>query len=150
MRVRSFLTTKAATFCPPPVLADLWRQLARVASRRAPHALLMVVHEVVGAQHAPARARLRLAAVLVARGLRAAGAARRGSLGPSDSEATLLRLGGPAVRRSGKHEAAVLFTPHDGSARNVPRQGAKVHQLASEIPLRLPDVRSACAVTDRH
>ena len=62
-----FLTTKAATSCPPPVLADLWRQLARVASRRAPHALLMVVHEVVGAQHAPARARLRLAAVLVAR-----------------------------------------------------------------------------------
>ena len=31
------------------------------------HALLMAVHEVVGTQHAPARARLRLAAVLVAR-----------------------------------------------------------------------------------
>ena len=75
------LTTKAAHFCPPPVLADLWRQLARGASRRAPHALLMVVHEVVGAQHAPARARLRLAAVLAARGL-------GGALGPSDSEAT--------------------------------------------------------------
>ena len=68
------LTTKAATSCPPLILADLWRQLARGASRRAPHALLMVVHEVVGAQHAPARARLRLAAVSVARGLRVAGA----------------------------------------------------------------------------
>ena len=76
--------------------------------------------------------------------------ARRGSLGPSDSEATLLRLGGPAVRMSGKHEAALLFTPHDGSARNVPRQGAKVHLIASEIPLRLPDVRSAYAVTGHH
>ena len=32
-----------------------------------PHALLMAVHEVVGTQHAPAHARLRLAAVLVAR-----------------------------------------------------------------------------------
>ena len=75
--------------------------------------------------------------------------ARRGSLGPSDSEATLLRLGGPAVRMSGKHEAAILFTPHDGSARNVPRQGAKVHLIASAIRLRLPDVRSAYAVTGR-
>ena len=60
------------------------------------------------------------------------------------------RQGCPAT---GKHEAAVLFcsrrSPHDGSARNVPRQGAKVHLIASEILLRLPDVRSAYAVTGR-
>ena len=38
-----------------------------------------------------------------------------GTLGPSDSEATLLQLGRPAVRMSSKHEVAFIFTPHDGS-----------------------------------
>ena len=41
--------------------------------------------------------------------------ARHGTLGPSDSEATLLQLDRPAVRRSSKHEVAFIFTPHDGS-----------------------------------
>ena len=50
------------------------------------------------------------------RGLRVAGAyARHGTLGPSDSEATLLQLGRPALRMSSKHEVAFIFTPHDGS-----------------------------------
>ena len=40
--------------------------------------------------------------------------ARHGTLGPSDSEATLLQLGRPALRMSSKHEVAFIFTPHDG------------------------------------
>ena len=41
--------------------------------------------------------------------------ARHGTLGPINSEATLLQLGRPAVRMSSKHEVAFIFTPHDGS-----------------------------------
>ena len=52
---------------PPPVLADLSCPLSLGPRIPWAHALLMAVHEVVGTQHAPARARLRLAAVLVAR-----------------------------------------------------------------------------------
>ena len=64
-----YLTTKAATSCPPldlPILAPAVHCRSARASHGA-HALLIAVHEVVGTQHAPARARLRLAAVLVAR-----------------------------------------------------------------------------------
>ena len=37
------------------------------------------------------------------------------SLGPSDSEATLLQLGRPAVRMPIKHEVVFIFKPQDGS-----------------------------------
>ena len=41
--------------------------------------------------------------------------ARHGTLGPSNSEVTLLQLGRPAVRMSSKHEVAFVYPPHDGS-----------------------------------
>jgi hypothetical protein len=49
--------------------------------------------------------------------------AHHGTLGPSDSEATLLQLDRPAVRMSSKHEVAFIFTPHDGS--ESPTSGRK-------------------------
>ena len=63
----SRLVPDPLSFCPPPVLADLPAPLSLGPRIPWAHALLMAVHEVVGTQHAPARARLRLAAVLVAR-----------------------------------------------------------------------------------
>ena len=143
------LTTKAATSCPPlfwPILAPAVH-CGLGPSDHGAHALLMAVHEVVGTQHAPARARLRLAAVLVARttscwSVRAMGRSGRATVRPPSSSLVGRQSGCQASTKS--HLSSRRTT-----ARNDPRQGAKVHLLASEVPLRLPDVRSACAVTGR-
>ena len=68
----------------------------------------MAVHEVVGTQHAPARARLRLHSFggaddeLLER-------MRTMERRPSNSEATLLEQVRPALRMASKHEGAFIY-----------------------------------------
>ena len=141
------LTTKAAHSCPPLIWPIQPFHCRSARASHGAHALLMAVHEVVGTQHAPARARLRLAAVLVARttscwSVRAMGRSGQATVRPPSSSLVGRQSGCQASTKS--HLSSRRTT-----ARNHPRQGAKVHLLASEVSLRLPDVRSACAVTGR-
>ena len=72
----------------------------------------MAVHEVVGTQHAhtsPAPP-----CTFGGAGHEFLEHTHQGSLGPSDTEATLLQLG----RMSSKYEVAFIFTLHDGSERS--------------------------------
>ena len=143
------LTTKATNFCPPLDLADPGASCSLSLGPRVPscarpaHGCSRSGWHAACPSTCPAPPRSRFGGAdyeLLER-------AHHGTLGPSDSEATLLQLGRPAVRMSSKHEVAL--SSRRTTARNHPRQGAKVHLLASEVSLRLPDVRSACAVTGR-
>ena len=144
-----FLTTKAATSCPPLILADLWRQLASrclaARSARPAHGRARSGWHAACPSTCPAPPRSRF---VVARTTSCLSVRAMERFRPSDSEATLLQLGRPALRMSSKHEEVALSSSRT-TARNHPRQCAKVHLLASEISLCLPDVRSACAVTGR-
>ena len=127
---KRLLTTKAATSCPPPVLADpgascsLWARperpwCARPAnggSRSGWHAACPSTCS------APPRSRFGGADYELLE------PAHHGTLGPSNSQATLLQLGRPALRMSSKHEVAFIFTPHDGSESPTSgRKGAPAH-----------------------
>ena len=108
------LTTKAASFCPPLIwptpavplsLGPRVPWCARPAhggSRSGWHAACPSTCS------APPRSRFGGADYELLE------PAHHGTLGPSDSQATLLQLGRPALRMSSKHEVAFIFTPHDG------------------------------------
>ena len=111
------LTTKATNFCPPLDLADPGASCSTVARParplvRTPCSWLFtkwLARSSPSTCPAPPRSRFGGADYeLLER-------ARHGTLGPSNSEATLLQLGRPALRMSSKHEVAFIFTPHDGS-----------------------------------
>ena len=108
-----FLTTKAATFCPPPGVADpgaSWLAVPRGASARPAHGRSRSGWHAAcpSTCSAPPRSRFGGADYELLE------PAHHGTLGPSDSQATLLQLGRPALRMSSKHEVAFIFTPHDG------------------------------------
>ena len=103
--------------CPPPVLADPGASCSLSLGPRVPwcarpaHGCSRSGWHAACPSTCPAPPRSRFGGAdyeLLER-------VRHGTLGPSNSEATLLQLGRPALRMSSKHEVVFIFTPHDGS-----------------------------------
>ena len=149
-RVLSFLTTKATNFCPPLDLADPGASCSTVARPARPMVRTPCSWRFTKwlarsmPQHVPGSA----SQPFWWRGLRVAGACA-----PWNARAERQSGHPPPARKAGTQDvkqARSRIHPHAARRLGITqRQGAKVHQLASEIPLRLPDVRSACAVTGR-
>ena len=110
-------TKKMPTFCPPLDLADPGASCSLSLGPRVPwcarpaHGCSRSGWHAACPSTCPAPPRGRFGGAdyeLLER-------AHHGTLGPSDSEVTLLQLGRQALRMSSKHEVAFIFTPHDGS-----------------------------------